>query len=606
MKSTGEFRLLFRFFKGYGLTYALAIISTAVSALLSLATPLLVKITIDNVIGDNPVGITLLDSLFRALGGRDFLINNLWIMGVAIVLLTILNGFAMYARGKLASKASESVAKRFKDELYNVILKADFHFYSKYPSGDVIQRCTSDVETIRNFLFSELVEVGRTVSLVVLILSIMISLSVKMALISSATLPILVILAFWFFRIVEKNFKEADEAEAEMTNVVQENITGMRVVKAFSREEYEIEKFVKKNSKYRALDYKLYVIFGKFWAITDFLSLLQIALVVIFGVVFAIRGDITIGTLVVFTSYESMLLWPVRQFGRILSNLGKMKISLKRISEILSTPTEEVEELNTENVENVSIDGDIEFKNVSFGYSADHLVLDDVSFKIEKGQTVAFFGTTGSGKSTIINLLMRLYEPISGEILIDGKPISQIPKNVIRRNIGLVPQEAFLFSKKVRENIALTKPHAHVEEIVDASKMAHIHGDIVQLEEGYDTLVGEKGVTLSGGQRQRVTIARTLLNNYRVLIFDDSMSAVDTETEAKIVEAIKARSKSLTTIIVSHRIASIRDADKIIVLEKGRVTNVGTHNELISKHGLYQNVWKIQSILEREKVEEGN
>jgi len=230
----------------------------------------LVKITIDNVIGDNPVGIAFLDSLFRALGGRDFLINNLWIMGVAIVLLTVLNGFAMYARGKLASKASESVAKRFKDELYNVILKADFHFYSKYPSGDVIQRCTSDVETIRNFLFSELVEVGRTISLVVLILSIMLSLSVKMALISSATLPILVILAFWFFRIVEKNFKEADEAEAEMTNVVQENITGMRVVKAFSREEYEIEKFVKKNSKYRALDYKLYVIFGKYWAVSDF------------------------------------------------------------------------------------------------------------------------------------------------------------------------------------------------------------------------------------------------------------------------------------------------------------------------------------------------
>ncbi|HOQ39019.1 MAG TPA: ABC transporter ATP-binding protein [Fervidobacterium sp.] len=603
MKSTGEFRLLFRFFKGYGLTYALAIISTAVSALLSLATPLLVKITIDNVIGDNPVGIAFLDDLFRALGGRDFLANNLWIMGVAIVSLTVLNGFAMYARGKLASKASESVAKRFKDELYNVILKANYGFYSKYPSGDIIQRCTSDVEMVRSFLFSELVEVGRTISLVVLILSIMVSLSVKMALISSVTLPVLVILAFWFFRVVEKNFKEADEAEAEMTNVVQENITGMRVVKAFSREEYEIEKFVKENSKYRALDYKLYVIFGKYWAITDFLSLLQIALVVIFGVVFAIRGDITIGTLVVFTSYESMLLWPVRQFGRILSNLGKMKISLSRISEVLSVSTEEIVD---DEIDDMPINGEIEFKNVSFGYSRNHLVLDDVSFKIEKGQTVAFFGTTGSGKSTIINLLMRLYEPISGEILIDGRPISQIPKTVIRRNIGLVPQEAFLFSKKVRENIALTKPYVHDEEIINASKMAHVHGDIIQLEEGYDTLVGEKGVTLSGGQRQRVTIARTLLNNYRVLVFDDSMSAVDTETEAKIVEAIKARSKSLTTIIVSHRIASIRDADKIIVLEKGKVTNVGTHNELISKHGLYQNVWKIQSILEREKVKEGN
>ncbi|MGB4263539.1 MAG: ABC transporter ATP-binding protein [Fervidobacterium sp.] len=603
MKSTGEFRLLFRFFKGYGLTYALAIISTAVSALLSLATPLLVKITIDNVIGDNPVGIAFLDDLFRALGGRDFLANNLWIMGVAIVSLTVLNGFAMYARGKLASKASESVAKRFKDELYNVILKANYGFYSKYPSGDIIQRCTSDVEMVRSFLFSELVEVGRTISLVVLILSIMVSLSVKMALISSVTLPVLVILAFWFFRVVEKNFKEADEAEAEMTNVVQENITGMRVVKAFSREEYEIEKFVKENSKYRALDYKLYVIFGKYWAITDFLSLLQIALVVIFGVVFAIRGDITIGTLVVFTSYESMLLWPVRQFGRILSNLGKMKISLSRISEVLSVSTEEIVD---DEIDDMPINGEIEFKNVSFGYSRNHLVLDDVSFKIEKGQTVAFFGTTGSGKSTIINLLMRLYEPISGEILIDGRPISQIPKTVIRRNIGLVPQEAFLFSKKVRENIALTKPYVHDEEIINASKMAHVHGDIIQLEEGYDTLVGEKGVTLSGGQRQRVTIARTLLNNYRVLVFDDSMSAVDTETEAKIVEAIEARSKSLTTIIVSHRIASIRDADKIIVLEKGKVTNVGTHNELISKHGLYQNVWKIQSILEREKVKEGN
>ncbi|MEN3043051.1 MAG: ABC transporter ATP-binding protein [Fervidobacterium sp.] len=591
-----DFKMLLKYFRGYTTQYVFAIIFTAFSIVFSRLVPVIVKFTIDNVIGGKVPNSGFWLYVYNLFGGKNYLEENLWVIGIVLLIFSFLNGLFSFLREKLAGQTSESIVKNLRDDLYNVILKAKYDFYSNFQSGDVIQRCTSDVETVRRFLYVDAISVWRIVFMIIFVLYVMINLNLKMTIISSAVIPLLTGTAFWFFLMVKKHFEKVDEAEASVTAAVQENITGVRVVKAFTREGYEIQKFIKKNSEYRELDLKLLALFAKFWTISDFLALTQFALVVVLGSYYAIREEITIGTLVAFTTYVGMLLWPVRELGIILSNFGKVRVSLKRINEILSY---ELEDLFCDS--EFELKGDIEFKDVWFGYNPERPVLKGVSFEIRKGETVAFFGGTGSGKSTIISLLMRLYEPNSGKIMIDGKEISLIPKVVLRRNIGLVPQEAFLFSETVKENISVTNPEASHEEIVSSAVSAAVHDDIMQLEKGYDTLVGEKGVTLSGGQRQRITIARTFLREYPILIFDDSMSAVDTDTEKQIIQAIKQRSKNATTIIVSHRISSIKEADKIIVLENGIITNIGRHEELVNQPGLYQKVWKIESLLKNFK-----
>lgn len=591
-----KLKLLLNFMKGYKLKYAASIIATGLSALFSVLIPLVIKLSVDSIIGTKPITSSILKNFVDLLGGREYLLKNLWILGALIVFLTLLNGLFLYLKGKWSNEAAENIAKKFKDNLYETILRAKYNFYSKYQSGDIIQRCTSDVETIRNFLANQFVEIGRTIILLSLILIIMFSIDVKFAFVSTLIVPIIFVFALWFFTRVQRQFKKSDEAEAELSTVIQENITGVRVVKAFAREDFEIQKFAEKNKNYRDLTYNLIKLFANYWSFSDSLCMIQTALVVLVGSYFAATGKITLGTLIVFTSYEGMLLWPVRQMGRILSDMGKTIVSLTRINELLR---EEKEDLN-DGRKDFKVTGNIEFNNVTFGFDKGNPVLKDVSFKIESGKTVALFGSTGSGKSTIISLLLRLYDYDSGSIKIDGIELKEVSKRYVRKIFGVVPQDAFLYSKTLRENIAITKPHASIEEIHGAAEIASVHDTILEFEDGYETLVGEKGITLSGGQRQRVTIARTVLNDYPVLVFDDSLSAVDTETEMKIRKALKERSKDTTTIIISHRITSVKDADLIIVMDKGKVTNIGNHEKLINEEGLYKKVWDIQSSIERD------
>jgi len=582
--------------KGKRLIYFFAILSTIVSSIITVILPLIIKTTVDSIIGQKPIESKWINYIFSLSHFQDTVSGKLFIAALIIILLSIFNGVFMYLRGRFASEASETLSKRLKDELYSTILKSDYYFYSKYQSGDVIQRCTSDVETVRNFVVNQFVEIGRTIFLTGMITYVMISMNLKMALISMITIPVSFLLTYYFFKKVQKQFKLADEAEAALSTVLQENITGVRVVKAFAREDYEKEKFNNRNRKYRNLDFNLGLTFAKFWSLSDLISLTQILIVIVIGSYFAIRQEITIGTLVAFSSYIGMLLWPIRQLGRIFSDLGKMKVSLKRINEILSEEKEDVES----GLSDIKLKGDIVFKDVWFGYTKDKPILKGVSFKIKHGQTVAFFGSTGSGKSTIISLLLRLYDYDAGSITIDGIELKNISKKTLRKNIGVVPQEAFLFSKTVKENIKITKIKAKDEEVIESAKIAAVHDDITQFENSYETLIGEKGVTLSGGQRQRLTIARTIIKEFPILIFDDSLSAVDTETEEKIRQELKEKSKERTTILISHRISSVKDADLIIVLEKGVVTNIGTHKELINQDGLYKKVWKIQSLIKKE------
>jgi len=457
-------------------------------------------------------------------------------------------------------------------------------------SGDLIQRSTSDIETIRRFLAVQFVEVVKVFVMLIAVTYLMLSLSVKLTIVGLILVPVIIAFTFFYFLKVKKRFKKADESEAELSTVLKENLSGVRVVKAFNREKTEIEKFDHKNHRYSKDIYHLIKELAVFWSVSDLLCYTQASLVVLFGVKYAYQGEITIGIIVAFMTYETMLMWPVRQLGRVLTDFGKASVSLKRINEIFDEPIDEEENLGIK----PKILGDIEFENIKFAFDQD-VILKDLSFKINKGETVGILGSTGSGKSTIIKLISRLYDYDAGSIKIDGIELNKINKKWIRRHLGLVLQEPFLFAKSIKENIRLGNHKATQQSIEEVTNIAAIHDNILEFEEGYDTLVGEKGVSLSGGQKQRIAIARSLIKNSPIIIFDDSLSAVDTETDIKIRRALKNRSEKLTTIIISHRINTLKETDKILVLDQGKIVDSGTHNELIKREGFYNKIWKIQS-----------
>jgi ATP-binding cassette subfamily B protein len=432
--------------------------------------------------------------------------------------------------------------------------------------------------------------------LLIVSLILMFSLNVKLTWVSVAAVPFIFLFAAIFFTKIRDAFKEADEAEGRLTTVLQENLTGIRVVRAFGRQAFEVEKFDEKNKEYTNLWYRLSWILALYWSSSDLLVMAQMGAVLVLGVYWAAVGELTLGTLLAFMSYEGMLLWPVRQLGRILTDMGRTQVSLSRIKEIIDKP---LEDMNEDGL-TPPMDRDIEFKNVYFEYEKDRPVLKDVSFKVKAGQTVAILGSTGSGKSSLVHLLQGLYDYQKGSITIGGVELKDINKKWLRRHVGIVLQEPFLFSKTIKENIALARMDATEAEIYKAARVAALHDVIQEFENGYDAVVGERGVTLSGGQKQRVAIARTLILNSSILIFDDSLSAVDTETDNAIRAALNEVSKDVTTFIISHRITTISQADLILVMEDGRIVQSGTHEELLAQEGMYKRIWSIQSALEEE------
>lgn len=596
-----DLKLLWKLMKGNRFIYAAAIFAIGISAYISTQIPLIIRFSVDAVIAQKPAEQSMIIALLMKLLGTSTIDSSkLWICGAAIIILTIVNGLFLYLKGKWSAEAAESIAKNTRNNLYDHLQKLPYDYHVKAETGDLIQRCSSDVETIRRFLAVQFVEIGRGIFMLVSVLAIMFSLNVKLALISMIAVPILFVFAFVFFSKVQKVFLLCDESEGRLSTTIQENLTGMRVVRAFGKEGYEVDRFDEKNSEFRDLVYKLIKLLAWYWSISDALCLFQIAAILIVGAYLSSTGVITLGTLLVFMTYEGMLLWPVRQMGRILTDMGKSFVAAKRIFEILDTPIETMEENGTCN----EIKGNIEFKNVCFEYEKGKKILKNISFKVKAGQTIAILGPTGSGKTSLVNLLPRLYEYTSGSIKIDGVELNTIDKRWIRKNIGIALQEPFLFSKTIKDNIMLAKEEAREEEVYAAATIASIHNNILEFEQGYETAVGEKGVTLSGGQKQRVTIARTIVNNYPILVFDDSLSAVDTETDASIRKALKERSKDVTTFIISHRITTLAEADMILVLDKGTLIQKGTHKELIACEGLYKKIWAIQNSLEKDLEEE--
>ncbi|WP_242942492.1 ABC transporter ATP-binding protein [Proteiniborus sp. DW1] len=583
--------------KGNRLLYVGAILSVALATAFTLAGPLVISFTIDSVIGDKPMDVpNWVLSIIDSLGGKNTLAQNLWICSLALIILTIGRGLFTYLRGKWSAVASESIAKNLREKVYDHLQHLSYEYHVKAETGDLIQRCTSDIETIRRFLAVQFVEIGYAVFMITFVLSILLSLSVKLTLIAMLVVPVIFVAAIVFFIKMRDAFQKSDEAEGRLSNVLQENLTGIRVVRAFARQQYEIDKFDEKNVEFRGLTYRLIKLLAWYWALSDLACLLQIGAVLVFGAYWAAMGEISLGTLVVFTTYEGMLLWPIRQMGRILADFGKMIVSLKRVGEILDEPLE----VTDKNQLKPEVKGNIEFKDVCFEYEKERPILKNVSFKVKQGQTVAILGPTGSGKSTLIHLLGRLYDYQSGSIKIDGIELKEIDKKWIRKNVGIILQEPFLYSKNIKDNIKIARKEASDSEVYEAAKIASIHDVILDFEKGYDTLVGERGVTLSGGQKQRVAIARTIINDYPVLVFDDSLSAVDTETDANIRKALKTRKEKTTTFIISHRISTLSEADIILVLDGGELVQSGTHEELIGQQGLYRRIWEIQNALEEE------
>ena len=505
----------------------------------------------------------------------------------------------MFVNGICKGSLSEHIAFDMRKSLFTHIQDLSYSYHNSLDTGDYIQRCTSDIDTIKSFISANMPEIFYIFTSIIAGGIQMASINVNIMLVSLIGIPVTIIMSIIFFKIIEKKFEEIEDYEADMTSCLEESVNGVRVVKAFAKERYEIDKFDKKNEKFADESYKLTRKMAIYWGFSDGFVSLQYALTLGYCVYLA-KSGLSVGDLVVCISYISMLVYPIRNLGRIITNFGKATVAAKRIDEILNQDTEYAINGNEMPV----ITGNIEFEDVKFKFEdSDKYLLNGLSFKINKGESVAIIGKTGSGKSTIASLLVRMMEINDGKILFDGVDIRDIDKHYLRSHIGIILQDPFLYQNTIYQNIAIASSTADTNDVYKAARLAQIHDDILTFDEGYDTLVGEKGVTLSGGQKQRVAISRMLLLNKEVLIFDDSLSAVDTKTDQDIRNALKEHNKDLTSIIITHRITTAKECDKIIVIENGRVSAIGSHEELAKTPGLYKELWDIQGALEDEFIE---
>ncbi len=597
MKKTKSRGYLGSFVKSSIPDFGVSIFANAVCTLCTTVLPLIISFAIDSVVGNEPVSSGY-EGFANALGGIAFIKSNLWIMAVLIAVIAVVNAAFTFVNNYFNRSGNEKMVICMREKLFSHVQRLPLSRGAMNSTGDIIQRCTSDITILSNFISNQLINLLRIIITIAVSMVFMFLLNPVLAGVSCALIVVIVAVSAIFRAVMEKRFKMCDEQEGVLSACAQENLTGVRVVRAFGRERYERDKFEKQNEYYTGLWKKTGVVTAMYWSSTEFLNTVQFLVLMITGTVLCINGTLSAGGFVAFLSYNALLITPLRELGRIISNMSRAGVALGRINEVISVPAEELGEYEGR------LSGDIEFKNVSFSFGEGD-VLKDVSFKVKEGSVLGVIGGTGSGKSTLAALLSRLYEPTAGDIYIGGRNVKDIPLATLRGNIGLVMQDGYVYSRTVGENIAIASEGAESGDVIGAAKTACVHGAIEGFANGYDTVVGERGVTLSGGQRQRLALARTLLRGTPYFVFDDSLSAVDNETDASIRENLKEKFGGATVIIISHRVTTVMDADEIIVLEDGKIAERGNSARLVANGGIYARIYEMQTALPEELREAG-
>ena len=581
--------------QGQRTRYSFALVAMGLTSVFAIAAPLVGMYALDVVVyRDFSLGTNVLVSLTRELSGSDSFAWYLWLSAAAGVVLTLLAGVFSFLKSRWAAIASEALAQRLRDELFGHLHRLPADFFDAADSGDLVQRCTSDVETIRVFLQAHVVEIGRAVLLLFAMLPILFWRDYRLAWLSICLMPLLGVGAFVFFSRIKTLFEITDASEGVLTAVLKENLTGIRVVRAFARHDFERDRFGERNRAFRDNYYRLNKVMAIYWCASDFIATCQIGIVLIAGGVFLVEGSLTVGELFVFISQVSMVIWPIRHLGRVLTDSGKAIVALGRVDHILKSPEESLEPTPATGRGR----GAITVRNLDFSYPNGQDILRNMSLSVAPGETVALVGPPGCGKTTFIRVLLRFYPYQKGQVEIDDLEINETDRDWIRAQIGVVLQDPFLYAQTIDSNLRVGRPAAPYEDLLQAAQDASLHESISNFPNGYDTMVGERGVTLSGGQRQRVALARALLKDPPILVLDDSLSAVDTDTEHRILTALEQRRGRRTTLIVAHRLTTVRNADRILVMDDGCIVQQGSHQQLAEEQGPYRRLCEIQGALD--------
>lgn len=583
---------LWRLMKGYRWAYSGAAFSLGIAAVSKTGTYLLLRYFADQVLGQDNISLASPQA-----------IKQLPYIALAFVGLALFEGSFTFISGRLAAYTAEGIALRLRNYLYDHLQRLTFSYHDKTQTGEMIQRCTSDVDALRRFFNDQAIGIGRIILLFMINFIALLNLNVTLGLISVIVVPFVIITSYLFFRQVRKAYEAFQEQEGILTTTLQENLTGVRVVKAFARQKFETDKFERDNWEKFLRGRRLLGMHSAFWPLSDILCGAQMLGGFTTAAILAINGQITVGTYLAYAGLVVWLIWPMRNLGRLIVQTSTGLVSLKRVQEIIR---QEREPLLTGSYQpQEKINGALDFDHVDFEYESGIPILKDISFSVEPGQTIALIGSTGSGKTSLVNLLPRFYEYTGGSLKLDGIELNNYPRQFLRQQIGIVEQEPFLFSRSLRENITygVNRPVSQAE-VETAARDAAIHEVIMSFPNGYETVIGEKGVTLSGGQKQRVAIARTILKDPQILLLDDATSSVDTETEAEIRQSMVRLMHNRTSFIIAHRIQSVTNADLILVMDKGQIVQRGRHTDLIKEDGIYRRIYDIQTRIETELEEE--